>query len=243
MRCTASTTSAIRRSPGAVPAEERAINTTSTPDNASRGRRRACPWRRSPSRSARLTRLRTTALPTFRLTVSPNRAGSDGPGSQEATKYRNSTRRPPRCTRINSGRVRNRWDLGKLSQLEAEGFRSRSSALLACGGDRELSPALAAPCLDHCPTRGGLHPRAEAMGATTLQVARLVSTLHPDLRILWGFPVPRTPSGAVRTLGRYRWPPPRSSGRTETSAKDRTASERRQCDVSDPPLMRSGTIG
>lgn len=61
-----------RSSPnGADAAEARAITTTSTPTRPDASRR-------TTSRKRRFTRLRTTAFPTLRLTVNPNRHDAVG---------------------------------------------------------------------------------------------------------------------------------------------------------------------
>lgn len=50
--------------------------------------------------------------------------------------------------------------------------------LLAVRVRRQTGAALATPALEHGPTAAGLHPRAEAVGALTLDLTRLVRPLH-----------------------------------------------------------------
>ena len=80
-----SRTSSLRASAPAKAALGWAMMTTS---QRPRRRHRSC---RTASRSHRFTRLRTTALPTFLLTVRPTRLSGSRPGSQSANRLRDRT--------------------------------------------------------------------------------------------------------------------------------------------------------
>lgn len=113
----------------AFAAELRAMNTTSTPWTSPRSRR-------TDSRIQRFTRLRTTALPTFLLTVRPNR-GSAELAVQITTRVGVTKRLPLLCTRRKSARRRMRSARGRhSSSLSASwSVSSRSGACAPCDGD------------------------------------------------------------------------------------------------------------
>ena len=87
-------------------APDRPITTTSIPLRSFRRE-----WR-NHSRTRRFTRLRTTAPPTFRLTVIPSRCGDPLPagvrGETSSTKAGSATRCPSRPTLLNSLGLSNR---------------------------------------------------------------------------------------------------------------------------------------
>ncbi len=72
-------------------------------------------WRRKNSRNCRLTRLRTTELPTLRLTVIPNRELSRSVLRVKSKKKRPPSLRPEEVTVLNSIPSNNRRDLAKPS--------------------------------------------------------------------------------------------------------------------------------
>lgn len=163
-----SATSAPSDSKSASAACGCAMMTTSNPE----GIISAC--RRMASRSLRLTRFRTTAFPTFRLTVRPTRVRSAPLGTNNIMILRHRIRFPVRCTRWISTDLRNRCWRGSP--------RRNSSAALAGNRGNQLFPTLGSATSNDVATACGLHACTESVGALALDLAWLVCAFHLNLR-------------------------------------------------------------
>lgn len=101
-------------------------------------RPRSC---RSASRSQRLTRFRTTALPTLRLTVSPMRLSAQRVGDHKNSKAGCRTLRPPPWTRLKSLLRRRRSRRGKpWGESEDIGSTGTETARRHAIGRARVSP-------------------------------------------------------------------------------------------------------
>lgn len=121
---------------------------------------------RTISRSRRLTRLRSTALPTCRDTVKPMRTGPTSARRRACTTKAPTDARKPAAAARKSGRRLNR-------SMVAGEMRSRTEPLAALRPPGRQHPAAAL----------GRHPGAKAVTALAHQFARLVGPFHGiDLR-------------------------------------------------------------
>ncbi len=119
------------------------------------------------SRSNRLTRLRSTAPPTFRDTDSPTRAQSPSPrGNTYSTSSRPACERPWRNTRSKSALRDSR------TARPSDGRPARPSS------DCQALATFVAPSLQREAARPCLHTSAESMGARAFALLRLVGTFH-----------------------------------------------------------------
>ena len=125
-------------------------------------------WRKT-SFTLRRIRLRTTALPTFLLTVTPSRGWDSGLLCKRITKWREWTRVPRFWTTRYSPRLSSRHRLAK------------PPGLLVADLDRQALAALAPPTLDDLAAAVGSHTRTEAVGPLPLDIAGLVGALHGGL--------------------------------------------------------------
>jgi hypothetical protein len=133
--------------------------------------------RRKRSRTRRLARLRSTALPSRREAMIPSRSRSRSFGLPSRVRKRVATRRPPVCTAVNSARRRRRSprpnlnDMGKLRRAP-----SRTRAL----GRRDGQPfaTFRAPPLQHVPTVFRAHPHEKTVSATAPAAIGLIRTFH-----------------------------------------------------------------
>ncbi len=158
-------------------------------------------WR-TASRSHRLTRLRATAFPTFRLTVRPIREESDARrGIQSTRRDGRRTLCPRPCTLRKSDDFRRRQERGKVnpfrvtsddciastdtppptSRQNRKMERRRGSGGLRPNGRDKTLTALRAAALQDVAAPGGGHTGTEAVRALPLDVAWLVRPLHRDL--------------------------------------------------------------
>ncbi len=141
----------------------RAVPTGSDPNcSRTRGRRR------------RVTRCRTTELPTFAETTNPARGGTScRVGSRWMTKRRVPARRPPLTTAAKSAPVRRR--------ASADSTMRRSVAVGRNSG-RDLVAALATTRGENRATGAGAHAQTEAVDLGPTAVVRLKGALaHGDL--------------------------------------------------------------
>jgi hypothetical protein len=134
-------------------------------------------------------RLRRTALPTMRAAIANPRRGTGAPVLRaNIAKTASAERRASRYTRSNSDFCRRRCaglngragdEATKQARVTEPAARSARN-----GSDSEtLATFRAAPC-ENLTTRSGGHAGAKAVSALTVQVARLVCTLHAgDRRI------------------------------------------------------------
>src|SRR5262249_51438103 len=134
----------------------------------------SCPARRfasvcaNASRSSRLTRLRSTAPPTFRDTDRPRRGRSAVAfGNVYSTRWRLAVERPCRYTRSNSALRDSRPRLGARGVI-AGPSRSAGQALAA----------LVPTALQRQPAGARAHTRAEPVRARSLALLWLVGALH-----------------------------------------------------------------
>ena len=134
-------------------------------------------------------RLRRTALPTMRAAIANPRRGTGAPVLRaNIAKKASAERRASRYTRSNSDFCRRRCaglngragDKPKQTN-ECERTAQRSAR---SGSDSEtLATFRAAPC-ENLTTRSRGHAGAKAVSALTVQVARLVCTLHAGGRLV-----------------------------------------------------------
>lgn len=118
-------------------------------------------------------RLRTTALPTFFVTVSPSRPRRASSRLRAMpSKCRPWTFVPPDCTSTNSTRCRRR-----ISLAMPRGPR-RGNASLLRGRHRDALAALRAAATENFTTATGLLASAEAMRALAALVVWLIRALH-----------------------------------------------------------------
>ena len=135
-------------------------------------------------------RLRRTALPTMRAAIANPRRGTVAPVFRANIANKPSAeRRASRYTRSNSDFCRRRCaDLKGRAEDEPKrqpsGSETAAQRIARTGSDSEtLATFRAAPC-ENLTTRSGGHAGAKAVSALTVQVARLVCTLHAgDRRI------------------------------------------------------------
>ena len=142
----------------------RARTTTRAPDGKAetRSTRRCRSWRR--------TRLRVTAPPTRRPTITPTRGHCDGSGSiaTETIREPRAARLPVRATAEKSARERIRNEDGSTEDSD-----DRWS-----GG--EAMPPLCPSGGDYRPPGARTHPHPEAVGLGPVPVVRLVGALTHD---------------------------------------------------------------
>ena len=126
------------------------------------------------SLTRRFTRLRSTALPTLRVTVTPSLQSGWGPGTKITIKCGLLFPRCPRWRRRNSDRLRTLRRLGNfLSRLP--------SRTLGWCRDRKSLPSLGSATLQNPASPRGRHPRPEAVAPSAPQVARLIRSFHDSL--------------------------------------------------------------
>lgn len=119
---------------------------------------------RAASRSRRRVRLRTTALPTFFVTVKPSRTGASSSRNMACkTRPGDGAFRPLDATLKNSAR---RVRCGE-----------RAPCAATCLG-RKLLPALGAAVGDHLAATHRLHAGTETVAALADEFRRLIRTLH-----------------------------------------------------------------
>src|SRR4051812_43127388 len=127
-------------------------------------------WRRTASRSRRRTRLRTTALPTFLVTVNPTRAGPSSPRACTSSRKSGPRRFSPARAARNSERLRSVRSAGPTG-LPGAGKSARSL------GGEPLAAAVAAG-RDHAAAALGGHAGPESMAALADKLGRLIGALH-----------------------------------------------------------------
>jgi hypothetical protein len=129
-------------------------------------------------------RLRRTAFPTMRAAIANPRRGTGVPVLRaNIAKKASAERRASRYTRSNSDFCRRRCAGLKGRAGDKQVVREPAAQLVArSGSDSEtLATFRAAPC-ENLTTRSGGHAGAKAMSALTVQIARLVCTLHAGTR-------------------------------------------------------------
>ncbi len=126
--------------------------------------------------SRRRVRLRTTAFPTFLVTVKPSRTGSVSARARACnTTPPTAAFRPDDATRKNSGRRFRRPGFAAVQ----EGFRAGMNgtpAVRASGG--QLLAALGAAICQNLATTHRLHAGTKSMPMLADQLRRLIGTLH-----------------------------------------------------------------
>ena len=178
----------------AVAAAGKARTTIEEPGGSSVSRGRTC------SRSRRVTRCRTTLLPTGEETTKPARAGSadrestgpseaagvdsgstDGAVSRWRARCRVPARRPVRSTAVNSAGLVTRIAFDSTGSTPGSSSRTavRAGGLCRPSG-RQFLAALRTTGRQDGATRTGPHPQAETVGLGPTPVVRLKSTLAHD---------------------------------------------------------------
>jgi hypothetical protein len=132
-------------------------------------------------------RLRRTALPTMRAAIANPRRGTGAPVLRANIANKASAeRRASRYTRSNSDFCRRRC-AGLNGRAGDEPTKQTSACVRAariarsCSDSETLATLRAAPC-ENLTTRSGSHAGAKAVSALTVQIARLVCTLHAGSR-------------------------------------------------------------
>ncbi|UUP18483.1 hypothetical protein NTH_02966 [Nitratireductor thuwali] len=120
-------------------------------------------------------RLRTTALPTFLVTVMPRRGGPSSPRSSTSSRKRRPRRLSPRRTARNSARLVRR--AGKVCGASPVDGPVNAPAPRPHLGGKPLAAPVAARRNDTAAT-GGSHARAEAMPALADDFRGLICALH-----------------------------------------------------------------
>ena len=153
-------------------------------------------------------RLRRTEFPTMRAAIANPRRGTAAPVFRaNIAKQASAERRASRYTRSNSDFFRRRCaglngragDKQIGNELTARSARSRSDS-------ETLATFRAAPG-ENLTTRSGGHAGAKAVGALTVQIARLVSTLHGGIsrgKFFSKVPLKQAHGGAERRAARVR---------------------------------------
>src|SRR6478735_2130866 len=170
--------SALRRSrPSSEPEAEAAAGSARTTTSVPGGRSASCA--RISARSRRVTRCRTTALPTFPDTTNPTRADPSGslPGrgvSRWTTRRGDADRRPSRTTAANSSEVCRRLPAGSMAGPARRPSGRQLGAALATAGGQDGAPG------------PGPHPQPEAVSLGPATVVRLVRALAHGYLLLLG---------------------------------------------------------
>ena len=142
-------------------------------------------FRRNTSRTTRLMRFLSTALPTFFVTVIPSRVFCSAFGWTTMRKWGVWIRRPLSCACLNSSRFfsrsprRNRCglSLGAPVVPDARGILAPPRLLLVTGHGKARAP-LATTSVDDGPSASGLHTRAEPVCPKTALTMWLIGPLH-----------------------------------------------------------------
>ena len=133
-------------------------------------------------------RLRRTALPTMRAAIANPRRGTGAPVLRaNIAKKASAERRASRYTRSNSDFCRRRC-AGLNCRAGDEATKQASASEVARtrahrSDSETLATFRAAPC-ENLTTRSRGHAGAKAVSALTVQVARLVCTLHAGGRLV-----------------------------------------------------------
>jgi hypothetical protein len=137
----------------------------------------------------RLIRLRRTAFPTMRAAIANPRRGTGAPVLRANIANKASAeRRASRYTRSNSDFCRRRCAglngrAGDEPKQTSECERAAQRSARSRSDSETLATFRAAPC-ENLTTRSGGHAGAKAVRALTVQIARLVCTLHAGDRLL-----------------------------------------------------------
>jgi hypothetical protein len=128
-------------------------------------------------------RLRRTAFPTMRAAIANPRRGTGPPVLRaNIAKKASAERRASRYTRSNSDFCRRRCSglngrAGDKPKQTSERERAAQRSARSRSDRETLATFRAAPC-ENQTTRSGGHAGAKAVSALTVQIARLVCTLH-----------------------------------------------------------------
>src|SRR6185312_2823258 len=128
----------------------------------------------------RRVRLRTTALPTFRVTVNPRRTGRSSPRARAcSTRLGIGALRPFAASRKNSARRLRRPGLEGISAITGAGLGGTAAIPAARRhSGREALAALGTTVGQHLAAPDGFHAGAKPMPALADQLRRLIGTLH-----------------------------------------------------------------
>jgi hypothetical protein len=134
--------------------------------------------RRKNSRTSRLIRFRVTELPTFPLTVIPNRHWPRSLGLLITTKFADGFLRPARDSFRNSGRFLRRADFGNFSLPGGNILSCLRTGALRRHVHRQSLPPLGAAPLEHFTPAGCIHAGEKTVGALSANIARLIGSFH-----------------------------------------------------------------
>lgn len=153
-------------------------------------------------------RLRRTAFPTMRAAIANPRRGTAAPVFRaNIAKQASAERRASRYTRSNSDFCRRRCAGLNGRAGDKEIVAESAAQLIARGSHREtLATFRAAPGEDQT-TRSRGHAGTKTVGALTVQIARLVSTLHGGIsrgKFFSKVPLKQAHGGAERRAARVR---------------------------------------
>ncbi len=204
-------------------------------DRSARGRRRRPAWSRSHSRAAsfsrRRVRLRTTALPTFLVTVNPTRAARHRRAAAPAA--------PGHARRLAALRGHTQKFRPALQAFRRQRTALPRGAICRAPGrsGRQALAALGAAVGEHLAAADRRHPGAEAMPPLADQLRRLIGALHGNS------PSPQMKASRPSMIG-GRDKTRADGGRTGTRRRPRlieAAAPRRQPAPAKPP--RPGSRG
>lgn len=137
----------------------------------------SCRFLRNVSRIHRLTRLRVTAFPTWRLTLIPMRGCSHADRNAQSTKFAPSYLRPLRCTKRICSREQRRKRRPNASGASCGRLNTFCSLLL--GRRNGQTPAsFAATALKHLAPASGTHALAKTMRSLTSFAMGLIRSFH-----------------------------------------------------------------
>ena len=153
-------------------------------------------------------RLRRTALPTMRAAIANPRRGTGAPVLRaNIAKKASAERRASRYTRSNSDFCRRRCAGLNGRAGDKQVAEETAARVRAHRSDSEtLATFRAAPC-ENLTTRSGGHAGAKAVSALTVQIARLVCTLHAGdrlVRLAWKVAPKQAHGGRKRRAARVR---------------------------------------
>ena len=152
-------------------------------------------------------RLRRTAFPTMRAAIANPRRGTAAPVFRaNIAKQASAERRASRYTRSNSDFCRRRCAGLNGRAGDKEIVAESAAQLIARGSHRETLATFRAAPGENLTSRSRGHACAKAVCALTMQIARLVSTLHGGARgkFLSKVPLKQAHGGAERRAARVR---------------------------------------
>ncbi len=140
-------------------------------------------WWRKDSLATRLIRLRSWALRAlFLATAKPRRAPPSDTSQANKVQYRSLSRRLRRNTTPKAAPSSKRASRGNL---KSSGSCRESPSCAPTGSGAETRPALATTCGKHSAPATSGFACTEAVGASSLDLARLIGSFHGTSRLSW----------------------------------------------------------